>query len=435
MKKTSAQLEEIHTQAPYPLIRSAWAAGIAALEPSAARLEHGLTLHRQVPVIDTFGFLPLVYHPDSLPLLDAIRASGIGARDFAFEYTLLRRRSALAHPEGLKEFIYALAASGLSGMLLTMAEGKTREEDIKLMTTQAAMMRTARAGIGQSGSIEEFHEIRSQERMGIFGSVNGPPLASALRDPREEFAWLQTWHDLGVRAMHLTYNRRNAVGDGCAETSNAGLSDLGEHLVNELNRLGIIIDVPHSGTQTCLDACRLSTKPVMASHTGRKAFHDHPRNKSDDVIKAIADTGGVVGVVALPGILGKNGDLPSLLDALDDMVSLIGVDHVALATDYCYRSPGPDSFLHGSLAGADFKPSWWGETSSTAAGKAGRSRPKSPSGDQFGGCLAWTNWPLFTVGLVIRGYSDDEVAKILGGNFLRVLNDQNSEPTSSTLPQ
>jgi membrane dipeptidase len=157
----------------------------------------------------------------------------------------------------------------------------------------------------------------------------------------------------------------------------------------------------------------------MASHTGRKTFFESMRNKSDRVLKAIADTDGLIGVVSLPMLLGRKGDLNTLLDAVEDMVSVVGVDHTSIATDYSYLNRDPSGKLvHGSLGDADFKPGWWGNTLKGASGKKSAGEVST---EHFGGSLSWTNWPLFTVGLVKRGFKDDEIQKILGGNFLRVL--------------
>lgn len=408
-----------HVDCPYPAIREAWQRGLDALKPTSAQLQRGLELHAEIGAIDTFGFLPMVYHEGMLGELLEMRKAGAGWSDFAFEYVLLRRRAGLTFPEGMEEFVFALLASGLGGVVLTCAEGKTRSEDIKLIASQQAIIRKAGRHLGVAGSWEDHEALRKEGRMAVFCSVNGPPIPGVSRNPMEEFSMLRTWHDLGIRLMHLTYNRRNTIGDGCGERTDAGLSEIGEALVGEMNRLGILIDVAHSGDKTCLDACRVSQRPVVATHSGRKAFHDHPRNKSDRALKAIASTGGLVGVVSLPSILGHGGGLTVFMDAIEDMVGFLGAEHVALATDYSYRSPGPEEFLHGSLPGVAVPPSWWGGTASI---KKHRNSAKANRPDcQFTGSAAWTNWPLFTVGLLMRGFTENEVKNLLRDNFLRVL--------------
>jgi len=226
--------------------------------------------------------------------------------------------------------------------------------------------------------------------------------------------------------MHLTYNRRNYVGDGCAEPANGGLSELGRDLVAEMNRVGIIVDTPHSGKQTTLDAAAVSDKPIMASHTGAEAVFKpimashtgaeavfkHMRCKSDEELKAIAGKGGLIGVYVLPNMLGPNATLATMLDHVDYIAKLVGVDHVAIGTDTCYQSDWPEG-----ISGYEtprFSAQWWGNWNE-------QNHPLPPSDEAAAGSLAWTNWPLYTVGLVTRGYSDSDIEKIVGGNLMRVL--------------
>lgn len=373
-----------------------------------------MEMHAEGLSLDHFGFLPAIHSKELEGAWNALREAQIGGADFHFELSLLRQRAGTRTPDALEEFLYALAASGLSGLIQTAAEGKSFDQDFKRLASFRGIERACGGKLATFGSAAELERFHASGTFAIALSVNGPPITGNLMDPRDEFQWLETWHDLGVRLMHLTYNRRNPVGEGCMEETNAGLSDLGCELVSRLNKLGIIIDLPHTGEQTSLDAIRVSQRPVMASHTGRKTFCDHNRNKSDKVLKAIAESGGLVGVVSLPSLLGGKGDLSTLLDAVQDMVALIGADHVAISTDYAYKSSFPAEFSHGSLPGAEYNPSWWG------IWKPGGSKG-SRSTEHFGGSLHWTNWPLFTVGLVTRGFSRADIKKIIGGNFLRVL--------------
>jgi membrane dipeptidase len=208
--------------------------------------------------------------------------------------------------------------------------------------------------------------------------------------------------------MHLTYNRRNVLGDGCAEPANAGISDLGRAAIAEMNRVGVIVDVAHSGWRTSLEAAKASSKPVVASHSGAVEVHRHIRSKPDEVIRAIADSGGYVGVYSVSSFLGRGGDLNAMLDHIEYLVKRFGADHVAIGTDIAYIP---------SRASAEYQ-------------KMGR-RPKArsryeafwPPGtldNKTHPSLAWTNWPMFTVGMVQRGISDTDIQKILGGNVMRV---------------
>ena len=207
--------------------------------------------------------------------------------------------------------------------------------------------------------------------------------------------------------MHMTYNRRNMLGDGCAEPGNAGLSDFGRAVVKEMNRVGVIPDVAHSGWQTSLETAKASQKPMVASHTCCDALNHHIRAKPDNVIRAIVDSGGLVGVCAVSHFLGGKGDLGAMVDHIDHIVRKFGADYAAIGTDIAYSVRGK------------------AKTTKLPPSPRGRTRWESfwPTGSLGGNehpSMAWTNWPLFTVGMVQRGYSDADIQKILGGNVLRV---------------
>ena len=210
--------------------------------------------------------------------------------------------------------------------------------------------------------------------------------------------------------MHLTYQRRNMIGDGCAEDANAGLSDFGNSAIAEMNRIGVIPDCAHSGWQTSLEAAQVSTRPVVASHTTCAGIHPHIRSKPDEVIRAIADSGGYVGMCCIPRFLRGSGDINVLLNHIDYVVNLVGVDHVAIGTDVAYSSQNAaeEQRKLPSLRRSrpDFRSLWPADDYVTT--------------DVARDSVAWTNWPLFTVGLVQRGYSDDDIRKIIGGNVMRV---------------
>ena len=133
------------------------------------------------------------------------------------------------------------------------------------------------------------------------------------------------------------------IGDGCAEKANGGLSDFGRAAITEMNKIGVIPDVAHSGWRTSLEAARISKKPVIASHSGAAAVNRHIRNKPNEVIQAIVDSGGYVGVCCIPPFLGKSGDINALLDHVDHLAKkygalTYGAGHVAIGTDVNYTS-------------------------------------------------------------------------------------------------
>jgi membrane dipeptidase len=280
------------------------------------------------------------------------------------------------------------------------------------MAAHAHVYRALRKHMFQAGSSDEIREAKSGDRTAAMWSVNGPPGLGAEGDIDAKLEALETWYHLGVRLMHLSYNRRNMVADGCTEPANGGLSEFGREFVRKMNEVGLIVDTPHSGKQTTLDAAAVSEKPVMASHVGVEGvFPGHPRCKSDEELKAIAGTGGLIGIYAVPSLLGPDADVALMLDHLDYAAKLIGVEHVSIGTDICYMRLWPE----------DLKPYPKKPEDYLRAGGWKKEHMQYASNAHLDGSLAWTNWPLYTVGLVMRGYADEDIRKILGENLMRVL--------------
>lgn len=396
-----------------PLIREIWERGVAVLQPSTAELEKGLALHREALVLDTFGFLPMGWNANATHDWNALVEDNVGADRFHFEGGLIRALSPTFDETSGAEFLEAIYVSGLNGMFHTAAEGKSRDEDIKRLAASAHVCGWFGDRVAQVRRPDDIRRAWSSKTFGVAFSVNGPPCPGHLNFLEEEIQWLPTWYQLGVRMMHLSYNRRNAVATGCAERNDGGLSELGYEFIRAMNRIGIIVDVPHSSELTSLQAAETSAKPIMASHVCCKALFDHMRNKSDRVLKAIADTGGLIGVTSRPAFLGPDSTVITLLDHLDHARKVIGEDHVAIGTDTAYIPPyAPEAKPRPKGA---FSEKWWG------AWYQQTKHSSTASEDHRYGSLAWTNWPLITVGMVMRGYKEETIRKILGQNLLRVL--------------
>jgi membrane dipeptidase len=261
---------------------------------------------------------------------------------------------------------------------------------------------------------EDVQRAKDEGRHCQFISMNGLPGLGAGLDPDDALNMVDNFYNLGCRMMHLTYNTRTLIGDGCVEEADAGLSDIGREVVERMNRVGILVDTPHSGRQTTLDAARASTAPMAASHTVCDGVHKHVRGKSDEEIRAIAETGGLIGMTCIPTFLGKPGNLVRLLDHVDYLVKLVGADHAAIGTDVSSSPEDPEGVELKPFPRTRAKDRNW---------KHHRPKPEDISDEHRNGSLRWTNWPYFTVGLVMRGYSDDDIRKIIGGNVLRVLDD------------
>jgi len=213
----------------------------------------------------------------------------------------------------------------------------------------------------------------------------------------------------GLRAFTLTYNRMDHIGVGCTERVDGGLSMFGVEVVEHCNRLGIMVDVSHCGHLTTMDACRHSVKPVTANHTAARSIYDHPRGKTNEALKAIADTGGVIGVLAVPYFLSAEAvpTIEHMLDHIDYIAGLVGWQHVAIGTDWPMQAP--DHVLARTLGGEEYrKQAGWS------------SLYRRDVTQRLVGFEDCRDLPNITRGLVKRGYNDEQIRGILGENALRV---------------
>ncbi len=226
--------------------------------------------------------------------------------------------------------------------------------------------------------------------------------------PRE-LASLDRAYEKGLRSLMLTYNRMDSIGVGCTERFDAGLSNYGIDVVRHCNELGVLVDTSHCGHLTTMDACRFSKKAVNANHTSARAVCDVARGKSDDALKAIADTGGIIGVVTVPFFVSKNPHptIEATLDHIDYIVKLVGWRHVAIGTDWPLQCPQEMIVgMTGAFAEAGFRPEDRIDPTQVVEGFAD-----------------YRDMPNITRGLVKRGYSDEQIRGILGENALRVFAD------------
>jgi len=226
---------------------------------------------------------------------------------------------------------------------------------------------------------------------------------------------LDELYRLGIRIVQPTYNRRNLLGDGCLETANAGLSKTGVETIARMNDLGILVDLSHCGRQTAADAMRMSKKPVAFTHTGAAAVADHPRNRTDEELRAMADKGGVAGIYFMPYLSG--GRQPTGADVvrhLEHMIDVAGEDHVSIGTD---------GGISTEVVNDEFKEKF--AESVRRRREAGISAPgETEDGYLFANDL---NTPrrLETLAdmLLARGHSAARVEKILGQNLVRVFSE------------
>jgi membrane dipeptidase len=237
----------------------------------------------------------------------------------------------------------------------------------------------------------------------ILGFQNATPIENDLDR-------LGLFHALGVRIIQLTFHERNLLGSGCYERRDDGLSHFGVDAIEDMNRLGILIDLSHVGKRSTLEAIEVSDKPVAITHANAQSYYNVPRNKTDDALKRVADQGGVIGATAITAFLQKGSEstLADYVDAIDDMVARVGIDHVGIGTDFTQDQPDSFGKYIGSQQGTKF-PAKFVDPS-----KDKRSRPypldlESPD-----------KMPNLAGALLSQGYTPNDVNKILGGNWLRL---------------
>lgn len=207
---------------------------------------------------------------------------------------------------------------------------------------------------------------------------------------------LRIFYELGVRGVGLTWSRRNYAADGCSfarvKDKENGLTEFGEQVVKQAEELGMIIDVSHLNETGFWDVMEITTQPVIASHSNCRAINGIMRNLTDDQIKALAKTGGVIGINAASVIVAENNaDVKALADHVDHLREIAGIDHIGLGFDFC------DQIFRDQSQNKDKK-----------------------QDGPYDVIKGHRNIYRLTEELIMRGYTDDELRLIYGENFLRV---------------
>jgi membrane dipeptidase len=289
----------------------------------------------------------------------------------------------------------------------------------------AAFLRTVRAHADQVLVVRTGRDIDravADDRIGlVIGMQNGKPVMDS-----PEYVGLL--HLLGVRIIQLTYNDRNLLGDGCVERANGGLSRLGRRVVEAMNRHGVLVDLSHCGEQTTLDAIEASRAPVAVTHSMARALCPSPRNKPDAVLRALAANGGVMGAAFWAPMAYRTPDRRPTMDDffahVDHLVQQAGVDHVGIGSDL---GEGESREYYEAMftRGGGLYPE---VTAALGAWYDFDHR-------MVEGMETATMFPRVTEGLAARGYSDADIRKIMGGNFLRVFRQVfDAGPAEALLP-
>ncbi len=242
---------------------------------------------------------------------------------------------------------------------------------LELITAFDRMIEENPRSLGRATTVAEITALHGEGRIGAVLAIEN---ADALE---HDLGNLERLYRRGVRMMSLTWNQSNPLADGALEQTHGGLTAFGRQVVARMQELGMVIDVSHLSPQSFWDVLAASHGPIVASHSSAAGLTPHPRNLTDAQLRAIAQRGGLVGVNFYPVLLGRP-TLDRVLDHIDYLVKVMGVDHVGLGSDF-------DGFT-----------------------------------GQVEGLEDISKLPRLTAGLLARGHSPEQVRKILGGNALRV---------------
>ncbi len=345
------------------------------------------------------------------------------------EECLIVDATALFHVAAKERWFNQARNGGVDVIWATIGGNAGISETVRAV---ANVLRFIEAHSDVAVQVRTTEEIRQAKKDGKLGILFATQDAACLDG---DYAYLTLMDRLGYRVMGLTYSESNMLGDGCGERTREirGLSYFGVDVVREMNRLGILVDLAHCGDATTMDAIKVSSGTCLFTHANVRAISDSSRNKTDEQIKAMADTGGVMGITGLPRMVSNDlyaATINGVLDHIDYVVDLVGIDHVGFGGDYT------DSIKRVKLG--EMLPGH-GTATTTSMQKAPPTvgagwaywRVKRP--DMLGtieerdtvpyakGLEDLSKLPNLTRGLVSRGYDDESISKILGGNWMRVL--------------
>lgn len=306
------------------------------------------------------------------------------------------------------KYVTLYKTGGVTVCAPTMAAGGSSGNALSALTRIGKWTRFIRErdDLQMVRTVDDIHRAKAEGKLGVLFHFQGT-------DPIEnDLDLIDAFWAAGIRMIQLTYNVRNRVGDGCAERTDSGLSHFGLRVVERLNRCKIVVDCSHTGKRTTLEAIEASSSPVVISHGNPSAVTASPRNISDEEIKAIASSGGLIGANGFPPFVASQArpTLDQLIDHIAYMADLVGTDHVGLGLDY-YDGCAP--FATDAEADEIYR-------DHLENGRWSSSTYPAPPWHMPEGIATPSDLPNLGARLLERGFSEDDTKKILGGNWVRV---------------
>lgn len=252
--------------------------------------------------------------------------------------------------------------------------------------------------------VRQASDILAAQKLGKIGIIFGFQNCSPIED---DLRMVETLHEQGVRIMQLTYNNQSLLATGCYEEGDSGVTRFGREVIKEMNRVGMIIDMSHSAEHSTLQTIELSERPIAITHANPSRWHEALRNKSDDVLKALGESGGMLGFSMYPFHLNNGPDcsLDDFCGMIMDTAELMGIDHIGIGSDLC-QNWGYETLEWMRSGKWTFKPDY-GEGSASNA-----DWPRQP--DWFASSKDFGN---IAKGLSDKGMAQSDVEKVMGLNW------------------
>ncbi len=240
----------------------------------------------------------------------------------------------------------------------------------------------------------------------IFGFQNPSPI-------EDDIGLVEVVHRLGVRFMQLSYNNQSLLATGCYEDTDPGVTRMGREVIREMNRVGLVVDMSHSAERSTLEAIEISERPIAITHANPAFWHPAKRNKSREVLKALGDSGGMLGFSIYPHHLrdGSACSLESFCQMIADTADLMGIDGIGLGSDLCQDQP--DSVVEWMRSGR------WAKT--VDFGEGSKEQPGFPAQPDW--FVDNRYFGQIEQGLENQGFKSSEIKQIMGENWLRFFDD------------
>ena len=306
-----------------------------------------------------------------------------------------------------KEIFESNREAGLDAIHVTIAYHEDYDEVQKNFLEWKGYFETYSELIFQGRSYSDIEKANNENKTAVFfGFQNCSPI-------EDDINLVESIHQMGAVFMQLTYNNQSLLATGCYEENDSGVTRMGKEVIKEMNRVGVIIDMSHSADKSTFDAINLSEKPIAITHANPLFWHKAKRNKSDDILKALGESGGMLGLSLYPHHLlnGTNCTLDSFCQMVAKTAEIIGTKNLGIGSDLCLNQP--DSIVEWMRNGTWTKTKEYGEgTVSNAA------FPNQP--EWFQDARGFNS---IEKGLKKIGFNDEELQGILGNNWFNFYKD------------